>query len=492
MAAWEKILRTKPTNVSADYNKEENKKTLDRAMNFIDLTSLGVGAIIGTGIFVLTGVAAASYAGPGVILSFVISGTAAGLAALCYAELSSAVPVAGSAYTYTYASMGEIVAWLIGWNLILEYLVAAGAVAVGWSSYFRDMLQSIGITVPLLFTSSPFEGGIINIPAVLICLLITYLAITGTEHSARATRVIVAVKLAVVFLFILLGLFHIKKSNWTPFLPFGTSGVVRGAAIVFFAYIGFDAVATAAEEVKDPARDLPKGIIGSLAISTTLYIVVAAVLTGIVSYRLLNTPSPITTALLLIGLKWAAPFISIGALAGLTSVLLASIFAQSRIFFAMSRDGLLPPMFSIIHKKYKTPYIDSLIVGITVSLISAFLPVGFIAQMANIGTLSALAVVSGGVIILRKTRPDLKRPFKVPWVPYLPVVSILFCIYLMLNLPAATWIRFIVWIAIGLIVYFSYGIKHSVLQKAAEKSKIYGLEDLDTKEKFGRRQKKKI
>lgn len=460
------IFRKKPVGVLIQEASGSDKRTLARSMGSLELTALGVGAIIGTGIFVLTGVAAANYAGPAVVISFIISGIAAGLAALSYAELSSMVPAAGSAYTYTYASMGEIIAWLVGWNLILEYLVAAGAVAIGWSSYFSDLLKSVNIILPHSFTSSPFEGGFINIPAIIITLLITFIAVLGTRNSARAAKIVVAVKLAVIVLFIILGALNVQRSNWVPFMPFGFPGIIQGAAIIFFAYIGFDAVSTAAEEVRDPKRDLPRGILWSLVISSSLYILVAGILTGMLSYTRLNTSSPITTALLAAGIKWATTIISIGALAGLTSVLLAVIFGQSRVFFAMSRDGLLPPMFSAIHKKYKTPYLDTIIIGALVSLIGAFFPVSIIAQMANIGTLSALTMVSAGVIILRKTQPDIKRPFKVPWVPYLPAASMVFCIYLMLNLPRATWIRFVIWMAIGLVIYYFYGIRHSTLSIA--------------------------
>lgn len=463
MDYWHKLLRTKSLDRALKQAGEKGKKGLKRSMGVLDLTALGVGAIIGTGIFVLTGVAASKYAGPAVVISFIISGVVAGLAALAYAELASMVPVAGSAYAYAYSSMGEIVAWLIGWNLVLEYLVAAGAVAVGWSSYFKDMLKSVNVIIPPVLSSSPFEGGYLNLPAVFITLVITWIAIRGTKDSAGATKIIVAVKLAVVLLFIVIGAFRVKSANWTPFAPFGFSGVMHGAAIVFFAYIGFDAVSTAAEEVRKPDRDLPRGIISSLVISTVLYILVAGILTGMMKYTGLDTPSPITTALLNSGIKWASAFVSVGALAGLTSVLLAVIFAQSRIFFAMSRDGLLPPVFSIIHSKYSTPWLDTLIIGIAVSLVGAFFPVDIIAQMANIGTLSALAAVSGGVIILRKKKPDMPRPFKMPWVPVLPGLSVLFCIYLMFNLPMLTWIRFGIWIALGLYLYFGYSFRHSKL-----------------------------
>ncbi|RNC28602.1 MAG: putative amino acid permease YhdG [Candidatus Dichloromethanomonas elyunquensis] len=465
MFSWKSALRTKPIELSMKEAETSGKKNLARTLGALDLTALGVGAIIGTGIFVLTGVAAANFAGPAVIISFIISGLAAGLAALCYAELASSVPAAGSAYTYTYSSLGEIIAWLVGWNLVLEYLVAAAAVAVGWSGYFSDMLKSVGTPAPAALTLSPWEGGFINLPAVLITLLITWIAIRGTRESAKATKFIVLIKLSVILLFIAVGLFQVKSANWVPFAPFGFTGIMAGAAIVFFAYIGFDAVAAAAEEVKDPKKDLPRGIIASLSISTVLYILVAAILTGMLKYTHLNTPSPISSALLAAGIRWASAFISVGALAGLTSVLIAVIFAQSRVFFAMARDGLLPPLFAAIHPKYKTPYVNTLMVGAAVCLIAAFFPVKIIAEMANIGTLSALAVVSLGVIILRRTRPDLERPFKVPFVPILPGLAMISCLYLMLNLPAATWIRLIIWITIGLAVYFFYGFNHSIMDK---------------------------
>lgn len=456
------VLRKKPIE---EPGVAGEKQDLKRTMGALDLTALGVGAIIGTGIFVLTGVAAANYAGPAVVISFVISGVAAGLAAICYAELASMVPVAGSAYTYAYASMGEIIAWLIGWNLILEYLVAAGAVAVGWSSYFVDLLKSVGVVLPASFTQSVAGGGAFNAPAVFIALLVTWVVVRGSRESAGATKVIVAIKLLVVALFIVVGVFRVDPGNWVPFAPFGFPGIVQGAAIVFFAYIGFDAVATAAEEVREPKKDLPRGIIGSLLISTLLYIAVSVILTGMLNYTKLGTSSPIAAALLSTGVRWGSALVSAGALAGLASVLIAVVFAQSRVFFAMARDGLLPPLFSRLHKKHKTPYIDTVMVGFAISLVAAFLPVDFIAQMANIGTLSALSVVAVGVIILRRTQPGLERPFRVPWVPVLPAVSALFSVYLMLNLPYTTWIRFAVWIAVGLVLYYFYGYRNSKLAK---------------------------
>jgi APA family basic amino acid/polyamine antiporter len=359
--------------------------------------------------------------------------------------------------------MGEIIAWLIGWNLILEYLVAAGAVAVGWSSYFNDLLLSMGVTLPVSLTKSPFDGGVINLFAVIITGLVIAVSVFGTKGSTTAIKIIVLIKILVIGLFLALGLTRVETANWVPFAPFGFSGIMHGAAIVFFAYIGFDAVATAAEDVKDPKRDLPRGIIGSLLISTMLYIAVAAVLTGMQKYTSLDTPSPISSALLATGIRWAGAFISVGALAGLTSVLIAVIFAQSRIFYAMSRDGLLPPVFARIHQRYQTPLFDLLLIGAAIAFVSAFFPVEIIAEMANIGTLSAFTVVAIGVIVLRRKKPDLERPFRVPYVPVLPVVSVLMSVYLMLNLPLVTWIRFVVWIAIGLVIYFLYGFKRSLL-----------------------------
>jgi len=443
--------------------KDRQSHRMPRTLGALDLTSLGIGAIIGTGIFVLTGVAAANYAGPAVVLSFVLAGIASGLAAFIYAEMATAVPVAGSAYTYTYVSMGEMLAWLVGWNLALEYLVAAGAVAIGWSSYFVDLLRSAGISLPAAFTASPLSGGIVNLPAAFIVLAITALIIVGTQHSSTANKYIVAAKLAAIILFIAAGVRHIDPANWKPFLPFGVPGIMHGAAIVFFAYIGFDAVSTAAEEVKNPRRDLPIGIVASLLVATVLYLLVSLVLTAVVPYTALNTASPVATAMLRVGLPWVAALISVGALAGLTSVLLVTLYGQSRIFFAMARDGLLPPIFDWVHPRLRTPLWDSVIIGILVAAVGAFLPIGIVAEMANIGTLSAFAAVSASLLILRKKRPDLPRPFRIPWVPWFPVLSIGTSVYLAANLPAVTWVRFAVWIVLGLALYFLYGRKHSHL-----------------------------
>ncbi|SFR07736.1 amino acid permease [Desulfoscipio geothermicus] len=466
MSVW----RKKPVEqVLAD--KKKNKRGLVPTLGVADLTALGVGAVIGTGIFVLTGVAAANYAGPGVVFSFILSGIAATLAAMVYAELGAAIPSAGSAYTFSYVSLGEIIAWLVGWNLILEYLVAAGAVSIGWSSYMGDLLQSVGITLPAAFTSSPFDGGIVNLPAALIVLVITGLIITGTQHSTTANKIIVVAKLAAIALFIALGVQHINPANWRPVLPYGISGVFHGAAIVFFAYIGFDAVATASEEVKNPQRDLPRGIIWTLVISTLLYIVVAGILTGMVKYTNLNTASPVATALLRAGIPWASALVSVGALAGLTSVLLVAMYGQSRIFFAMARDDLLPPIFDWLHPRLRTPVWDSIIIGVLVALIGAFLPIGLVAELANIGTLTAFIAVSTGAIILRRTNPDLRRPFRLPWMPAIPVLTIISAGYLAINLPPLTWVRFIAWVAIGLVVYWLYGYRKSKL--ARESQEVY-------------------
>jgi len=443
--------------------KEKSPHRLPRTLGAFDLTALGVGAIIGTGIFVLTGVASANFAGPGVVLSFALAGVASGLAAIVYAEMASMIPVAGSAYTFSYVSLGELPAWLVGWNLILEYLVAAGAVAIGWSSYLTDLLRSAGLALPAKITASPPDGGIVNLPAALIVLALTALIITGTRHSATANKFVVSAKLLAILLFIFLGFKHVDPANWRPFTPFGFGGVIQGAAIVFFSYIGFDAVSTAAEEVKNPRRDLTVGIIASLTLATVLYILVSLVLTGMVPYTALNTASPVADAMLRAGLPRAAAVISAGALAGLTSVLLAVLYGQSRIFFAMARDGLLPPIFDWVHPRLKTPLWDSVIIGLAVAAIGAFLPITTVAELANIGTLSAFTAVSLGLLIMRKKQPALPRPFRVPWVPWLPVLSMAASVYLALNLPRLTWIRFVVWIAAGLAVYFAYGIKHSLL-----------------------------
>ena len=463
------LARVKPMDLIVS-QAEEPQHRLKRSLGVVSLTAFGVAAIIGAGIFVLTGVAAATYAGPGITLSYVIAGIVSTLAALCYAELASTVPIAGSAYTYSYAVLGEFIAWIIGWDLVLEYGVGAGAVSVGWSGYFTDFFKStFGITLPTALTASPFghPAGIANLPAAGIILLLTALLIRGTSESSRVNNIIVAIKVAVVLFFIAVGATHIHPTNWHPFLPYGLSGVMTGASIIFFAYIGFDQVSTAAEEVRDPQRTMPRGIIYSLLICTLLYIVVAGILTGMVPYKQLNNASPVAHAMIQVGLNWAATIISIGALAGLTTVLLVLIFGQSRIFFSMSRDGLLPRALSGVHSTFRTPHRSTLIVGVFVALLGAFTPIDVLAQLTNIGTLAAFVLVSLAVWRLRYTQPDLPRGFRVPWVPVIPILSALASLFLIVSLPGITIVRFVVWLAIGLIVYFAYSRHHSELQKRA-------------------------
>ncbi|HEX6988845.1 MAG TPA: amino acid permease [Bacillota bacterium] len=434
---------------------------LRRSLGWLDLTGLGIGAIIGTGIFVLTGVVAATRAGPAVVISFALSGLAAGLTALVYAELAAMVPVSGSAYTYAYAALGEIFAWVIGWDLILEYIVAASAVAIGWAGYAVDLLASLGITLPQAWTAPPALGGIINIPALAIVAMITGLLNLGTRESASVNRTIVAVKLAVILLFIAVGASRVRAANWTPFLPFGWNGVLGGAAIIFFAYIGFDAVSTAAEEVKRPQRDLPLGILLALGISTILYLVTSLVLTGMVPYTELNTPSPIAHALLLRGARWATAFVSVGALAGLTSVLLVQIYGQTRIFFTMARDGLFPAGLARLSARSQTPTFLTMLTGGVIALLAGLTPIAVVAELANIGTLAAFVIVSIGVIVLRRTAPQRPRPFRAPGMPWTALAAAGASLYLMSRLPTLTWIRFAVWLGLGLTIYALYGYRHS-------------------------------
>ena len=436
---------------------------LKRRLGSFDLITMGIGAIIGTGVFVLTGVAAARYAGPGSVISFILAGVASALSALVYAELASTVPVAGSAYVYAYASLGEVIAWIIGWDLILEYTVAAGAVSIGWSGYLVNLLQAAGIELPASITSPPSQGGICNLPAVIIVAFVAVILILGTRRSAIVNNIIVIIKLGVIVLFIVVGAFRLNPELWVPFFPFGFRGTITGAAIVFFAYIGFDAVSTAAEEVRNPGRDLPVGILGSLAVSSALYILVALVLTGLVSYRYLDVPSPLSFAMLRLGFPWISGIISVGALTGLSSVILVSIFGQSRIFFAMARDGLLPFKLSQLHPRFKSPYIIIIITAAMVALIGGFFPLATVAELANIGTLTAFIIVSVGVIILRYRWPDLPRPFKAPLFPFLPIASAAISVYLVLHLPRLTWIRFIFWLALGIVIYFIYSFRASRL-----------------------------
>ncbi|BDG59993.1 amino acid permease [Caldinitratiruptor microaerophilus] len=439
---------------------------LRRVLGWVDLSVLGIGAVIGTGIFVLTGVGAARYAGPGVTLSFLLAGLVAGLAALVYAELAAMVPVSGSAYTFAYAALGEIVAWVIGWNMILEYAVAGGAVAIGWGSYLVDLLRAAGVTLRPALTEPP-PAGLVNLPAMLVSVAVTALVALGTRESARANRVMVGLKLAVVLLFLAVGIRFVDPANWRPLLPFGWAGVARGAAIIFFAYVGFDAVATAAEEVRSPERDVPRGILGALVVATSLYLAVSLVLTGMVPYPRLDTASPVAMALLAHGQRLAAGVVSAGAEVGLLSVLIAVTFAQSRIFFSMSRDGLLPPIFSRVHPRTGTPLAGTLLTGAVAVVIGGFLPISVVAELANIGTLSAFVAVGLGVWVLRRTRPEARRPFRTPGMPWTALGVVVSSLYLMSRLPVLTWTRFGVWLAIGLAVYFAYGRRHSLLARPA-------------------------
>ena len=432
---------------------EEKGKSLNKVLGAFELMMLGIGAVIGTGIFVLTGIAAGNYSGPALMLSFVIAGLACACAALCYAEFAAMVPVAGSAYTYGYASLGEIWAWIIGWDLILEYTVAVAAVSIGWSGYITSLLSSIGINIPSFLANPPgINGGIINLPAIFIVLLITYVLFRGVRESSTFNNIIVAIKVIVVLIFIILGALNMNFKNWHPFLPYGWNGVFKGAS-------------TAAEEVRNPQRDMPRGIIGSLAVCTVLYIVVSGVLTGLVPFtQLKDTSAPVAYALSHIGISWGSALVSVGAVCGITSVILVMMYAQTRILFAMSRDGLVPKVFSNIHVKYGTPAKSTLLTSAVIIIMSGFLQIGEVAELTNIGTLAAFIIVSAAVIILRKRRPDIKRTFKCPWVPFIPAVAIIICGYLIIVLPTVTHIRFVVWLAIGFIVYFLYSKNHSIVR----------------------------
>jgi basic amino acid/polyamine antiporter, APA family len=444
---------------------------LKRALGVFELTLLGIGAIIGAGIFVLTGVGA-SYAGPGLVLSFVLAGFACAMAALCYSEFAAMIPIAGSAYSYSYATMGELVGWIIGWDLVLEYAVASAAVAAGWSHYLDVILAGVGIHIPAALTNSPgtAAGAIINLPALLIVMLITGILYIGVQESARINSIIVGIKLFAVMLVIVVGAFYIKPVNWSPFLPFGWSGVLSGAAYIFFAYIGFDAVSTAAEEVIEPNRALPIGILASLGICTVLYIAVAAVLTGMVPLHQIDIGAPLARAFVTRGLNFAAGIISLGAVAGLTSVLLVLLLGQSRIFYAISRDGLLPAAFSRVHPKFRTPSIPTLLTGAAVGLTAGLVPLKEIAELTNIGTLFAFVLVCVGVWILRRVEPELERPFRTPLVPLVPILGAASCILMMFGLGVVTWLRFFIWLLAGFGIYFGYGRYHSrlALSKAAQ------------------------
>lgn len=441
---------------------------LRRCLSAFDLTMLGIGAIIGAGIFVLTGIAAATKAGPAIVLSFVLAGFACAFAALAYAELAAAVGGCGSAYGYAYAGFGEFIAWIIGWDLILEYGVATAAVAIGWSGYLNNALTAIGLPLPPALTHSPADGGVVNLAAALVILILAVLLAVGVHYSARFNAAMVLIKVSAIAVFIAVASGHVDPGNWVPFLPFGWEGVASGAALIFFAYIGFDAVSTATEETINPPRDVPIGIIASLGVCTVVYILVSGLLTGIVPYHTLNVASPVADSLLRLGHQWASAVIAAGAIAGLTTVMLVLFYALTRIFLAMSRDGLLPPGISRIHPGTKTPVRTILASGAVMAAIAGFTPIGDVAELVNIGTLAAFVLVCGGVIALRRTHPDLPRPFRSPWMPVAPLLGIAFCLYLMASLPLVTWIRFVVWLALGMVVYFLYSMRHSALARSPQ------------------------
>jgi APA family basic amino acid/polyamine antiporter len=451
------LLRKKPIDSNV-----ERDTGLQRALSAWDLTLLGIGAIVGAGIFVLSGEGAAK-AGPAVTLSFVVAGTACAFTALAYAELAAMIGGSGSAYGYAYVGFGELIAWVIGWDLILEYSLAASVVAIGWSGYVNKALAAVGLHVPPELLHSPAEGGIINLPAAAVILILAGLLMVGVRESARFNAAIVFIKLTAIAIFMAVAFAHLDVRNWSPFAPFGWKGVMGGAALIFFAYIGFDAVSTAADETRNPQRDLPMGIILSLSICTILYIAVGALLTGIAPYQSLDVPSPVADALLNNGVRWAAALVSAGAIAGLTSVMLVMFYGQTRIFFAMSRDRLLPPMFAELNPKTHTPVKVIMACGLVIASIAGFAPISTVAELVNIGTLAAFTLVCAGVIVLRHQQPELKRPFRTPFSPVIPALGILSCLYLMSNLQTLTWIGFAVWTTLGLIVYFSFSRRHSAL-----------------------------
>lgn len=502
-----RLLRIKPLSMLTQEANEQGEHTLKRSLGMLNLVTLGIGAVIGAGIFTLTGQAAALHAGPAVALSFVVAGLTCAFAGLCYAEFASIIPIAGSAYTYGYATLGELVAWIIGWDLTLEYAFGASTVASGWAGYFNSLLQQLGIFFPPALTTTtgnilvkyngiwmdrmslpagvsdvglPHVTGLFNLIAVLIVLVVTTILVIGIKESANFNSAIVIIKLAIVGIFIVVGgLFllnhpHIAMTNWHPFVPppdgngnFGWGGIPVAAASIFFAYIGFDAVSTAAQEAKNPQRDMPIGILGSLVICTILYIIVSLVMTGLVSYKALNVSAPVALAIDATGVGWGSMLVKVGAIFGLATVMLVMLLGQTRVFYSMSRDGLLPKAFSAIHPKFRTPWITTIIFGTFAAIMPAFLPIDKLAQLVNIGTLLAFTIVSAGVWILRVRHPNMERPFKTPLVPLVPFLGIASALYLMTRLSAVTWIVMLIWLVLGLAIYFTYSVKNSKVQKLA-------------------------
>jgi APA family basic amino acid/polyamine antiporter len=452
----------------------EGEGRLHRVLGPVTLTALGVGCIIGAGIFVLTGLAANRFAGPGLTLSFTVAGIGCALAGLCYAEFASTVPVAGSAYTYSYATLGEMFAWIIGWDLVLEYAVASSTVAHGWSHYLLAFLKLFGITLPAVWTGNPFDfdpakqawvvtGAYANIPAALIVLAVTVVLVIGIRESARFNAAMVLLKLAVVLFVIVVGARLIDVRNWDPFLPYGWSGVMQGAAYIFFAYVGFDSVSTHAEEARNPQRDVPIGILASLALCTVLYLLVAAVLTGMVRYDRIDIDAPVAHAFADHGMPVAVFLISVGAIVGITSVLLVLLLSQARILLAMARDGLLPPFFAAVHPRYRTPHKATILTGVLVAAVGALFPLKLLADLVNIGTLMAFVIVCAAVLVMRRTHPDLPRPFRTPLMPWVPIGGILSNALMMFYLGWENWLRLFAWLGIGMVLYFAYGRRHSHL-----------------------------
>ena len=469
----------------AELRAEADAGTLRRSLGPLSLTALGIGSIIGTGIFVLTGTAASQYAGPALVLSMVIAAVGCAFAGLCYAEFAAMIPVSGSAYTYAYATMGELMAWIIGWDLVLEYALSAATVAVGWSGYAASLLRDVGVVLPAQLVAGPGQAvaladgttvqGVFNLPAALAVVAVSALLVRGISQSARVNTVIVLVKLAVLVLFVVCGIAYVRPENWTPFIPpntgefgaFGWSGVLRGAGVIFFAYIGFDAVSTAAQEARNPQRDMPIGILASLFVCTGLYIAVALVLVGIVSYTELNVADPIAVGIDATGLTWLSPIIKMGAILGLLSVMLVVLLGQSRIFYSMSRDGLLPPVFQRVHPRFRTPHYSTMIIGAVVALASGLLPIAVLSVLTSMGTLLAFTIACVGVIILRRTSPEIERPFRTPGMPWVPALGALICFVQMLGLPGSAWERLVVWLVIGLAIYFLYGRRRAAVARAA-------------------------
>ena len=500
------LLAIKPLSKLLQEAETVGEASLKRSLGPLNLITLGIGAIIGAGIFVLTGQAAAKHAGPAVMLSFIVAGITCAFAGLCYAEFASLIPIAGSAYTYGYATLGEFVAWIIGWDLVLEYAFGAATVASGWSGYFVGLLQDLGIHLPPQLTITPgtmlyqyhdrwmqlaalpagvnastlpHVMGVFNLVAFLAIAAVTAVLVRGIEESANLNTAIVLVKLAVVGVFLVLGIGFLLQhralahANWTPFIPpsdgngnFGIGGITAGAASIFFAYIGFDAVSTAAQEAKNPKRDMPIGILGSLVICTILYILVSGVLTGLVNYKALNVADPVAVGIDVTGVRWGSILVKIGAVFGLATVMLVMLLGQSRVFFSMSRDGLLWKWAGVIHPKFRTPWISNIVVGAIVAFMPALLPIDRLSELVNMGTLLAFAIVCAGVWILRRRNPDLHRPFKTPWVPVVPILGIVSALYLIWTLPALTKIVVLAWLAFGLLIYFTYSVKHSKVQQA--------------------------